>query len=201
MVMRRPVIFRRDLLRSRVRERNALAAANAAHAPRFKVRPTRGVILVGQPGALHLSWFSSHLSQSVPLVDVDRASVESLHDSGYARLAPPRCAASQASTVSAGLHWNHRSAAPTATPDLQLGLRVDVQTLRAGLDASWIKKRAGFVKKRRGANRMNHFPDRSFLPSLAPAVCDVAALFEQEGSHEANARQRNSGRGVARRTG
>ena len=51
-------------------------------------------------------------------------------------------------------------------------------------------------------NRMNSSPDRYASPTLPPAMRELAALCEySEGSHEANARQRNPGRGVARRTG
>jgi hypothetical protein len=39
---------------------------------------------------------------------------------------------------------------------------------------------------------MNSFPDRTSSPALPPAVRELAALCESlEGSHEANARQRN----------
>ena len=53
-----------------------------------------------------------------------------------------------------------------------------------------------------GNNRMNYIPDRSFAPAPASALRDFAVLLEHsEGPHEANARQRDSRRGVARSTG
>jgi hypothetical protein len=53
-----------------------------------------------------------------------------------------------------------------------------------------------------GNNRMSPIPDRSFAPAPASALRDLAVLLEHlEGPHEANARQRNSRRGVARSTG
>jgi hypothetical protein len=138
--------------------------------------------------------------------------------------------------IQSTLAANHRSAARTAMPDLQLGIRVDAkrcerakvmlarvsksklgrtssqqsgcelspplraQTSSLPNDVTGQKRRAGSMPRRQ--SRMNSLSDRSFHPSLAPAVRDLAALHEYlEGSHEANARQRNSGRGVARRTG
>src|SRR5687768_2829658 len=73
--------------------------------------------------------------------------------------------------------------------------------LRAGQESEW-KISAGRSPSAQGTNRMNSFPDRTSSPALPPAVRELAALCEySEGSHEANARQRNSRRGVARRTG
>jgi hypothetical protein len=58
------------------------------------------------------------------------------------------------------------------------------------------------VTLRAGNNRMTQIPDRYFAPAPAPALRDSAVLFELlEGPHEANARQRNSRRRVARSTG
>ena len=68
------------------------------------------------------------------------------------------------------------------------------------------KKRAGssryYTRGPRRQHRMKTFPDRSSLPLwLAPAVRARPALESLEGPHEENVSQRDSGRGVARRTG
>ena len=90
------------------------------------------------------------------------------------------------------------NACASACPIGALGWR---QAQTGGPKSEWKDKRRT-AGPRPGTNRMNSSPDRTSSPTLPPAVRELAALCEySEGSHEANARQRNPGRGVARRTG
>lgn len=92
---------------------------------------------------------------------------------------------------------DHRSTARTSVPDLQLGIWVD-----GSVGWAQCQDQKERVHISAGNNRMNSVPDRSFAPAPASALRDLAVLFEySEGPHEANARQRNPRRGVARSTG
>ena len=92
---------------------------------------------------------------------------------------------------------------PTPVPGpVQLGLWVGGKRQRAGQKVNGKTSAGPRGSAPQGTNRMNSFPDRTSSPALPPAVRELAALCEySEGSHEANARQRNSRRGVARRIG
>jgi hypothetical protein len=91
-------------------------------------------------------------------------------------------------------------AARTAMPVLQLGHWIDAKRRERAYKRQ-DKKSALGAKTLARQTRMNHYsPNALFRPMLTPAVRDLAALHDySEGSHEANARQCNSGRGVARR--
>ena len=93
---------------------------------------------------------------------------------------------------------------PTPVPGpVQLGLWVGGKRQRAGQKVNGKTSAGPRGSAPQGTNRMNSFPDSlSLSPTIPPAVRELAALCEySEGSHEANARQRNPGRGVACSTG
>ena len=82
---------------------------------------------------------------------------------------------------------------------LQLGYWIDAKRRERAYKRQ-DKKSASGTKPTPGKRGMNLLPERPLRPMLTPAVRDLAALHDySEGSHEANARQCNSGRGVARR--
>lgn len=147
--------------------------------------------------APHISWFCSNLSHLGP---VRRCPV---------RPHRLRWRHSQCRAVVVGepeVQWQlfrpSSGRVPTSVPrPVQLGLWVGGKRRPAG-QKSERKDQPDLRVRCLSTNRMNSFPDRYANPTLPPAMRELAALCEySEGSHEANARQRNPGRGVARRTG
>lgn len=92
---------------------------------------------------------------------------------------------------------DHRSAARTPMLNSQLGIQVDAPRMSGPTSGRIRTTRANNLRRYR---RMNSILDQS-SPSVASASRACAALEYSEGSHEANARQCNSGRRVASRTG
>ena len=182
-------------------------ASNAAHTRCLKgsSRSRGRRILVGSAGAClagsvngarFADWSHAHSAHCIPhdCHDCHRSSRKSSrgsHASDSHR--PPDLRRS-------GPLQAHRQAARTAMPDPQLGIRVDA-ALRLG-PSGGTTSTCEAHPARCIENRMSSDPDPSIAPPQPSRVRDRAAFFEYaEGSHEANAGQCNSGRGVARRPG
>ena len=153
------------------------------------------------PETPHVSWFCSNLSHLFLQRRCPCARQKRLHASvALATLCSVEPSA--AATGAPGLRRPSSGRVLRRCQACPIGASGRRQAPRAGQESEG-KTGARPRGPRQGTNRMNSFPDSLPLsPALPPAVRELAALCEySEGSHEANARQRNSGRGVARRTG
>ena len=141
--------------------------------------------------SLHLSWFCSVASDLVE-VEADEPSVERRSGRSRTDHAWPPLDETTGRTIA--------PAARTAMPVLQLGHWIDAKRRERAYKRQ-DKKSALGTKTLARQTRMNQYsPNALSRLMLTPAVRDLAALHDySEGSHEANARQCNSGRGVARR--
>jgi hypothetical protein len=158
---------------------------------------THRSVLRPYPQALHLSWFCRNLSSRDPLGI--RASV------GDRSSALRHCSSRQAPRAAPR---DLKQGRCSCKPSLGRACRCRTRNSgsgsrkRLGRALEWQDYKGARLQARAVINRMTSLPDQSLLLELASARRNRVALHEYlEGSHEANARQRNPRRGVARRTG